>query len=185
MIGQKALVSFVQTAIAEYKISESDRVLQFASINFDVAVEETYPSLCTGATLILRTDEMLANLRTFFQACEDWQLTVLNLPTAYWHELAAELTVRDIPLPKSLRLVLIGGEKVLLESVRSWQKYVVKSAKDDHRLQLINVYGPTETTVSATLYRVPTIDINGEVPIGRPLPHLQTYILDSNLHQFP
>jgi amino acid adenylation domain-containing protein len=185
MISHQALSSFTQTAISEYQITSCDRLLQFASINFDVAVEEIYPALCKGATLILRTNEMLSDLRTFFQACEDLQLTVLNLPTAYWHELAAELSTKDIPLPASLRIVLIGGEKVLPELVRSWQEYVAKSGKCD-RLQLINAYGPTETTVSATLYRVPnTIDINEEVPIGRPLSHLQTYILDPHLQLVP
>jgi amino acid adenylation domain-containing protein len=185
MISHQALSIFTQTIISEYQITADDRLLQFASINFDVAVEEIYPSLCTGATLVIRNDEMLSDLQTFFQACEDWQLTVINLPTAYWHDLVAEMTVKDIPLPESLRLVLIGGEKVLPEPVRSWQKYVVKSGKSD-RLQLINAYGPTETTVSATLYRVPnTIDINGEVPIGRPLAHLQTYILDPHLQPVP
>ena len=185
MIGQKALVSFVQTAISEYGFSESDRVLQFASINFDAAVEEIFPSLCTGATLVLRTDKMLSDLRTFFQACEDLRLSVLDLPTAYWHQLAAELASTNESFPESLRLVIIGGEKVLLEPVRAWQKYVANSGKGD-RLQLINTYGPTETTVVATLYRIPITFSNiSEVPIGRPLAHLQTYILDSQLQPVP
>ena len=185
MIGQKALVSFVQTAISEYGFSESDRVLQFASINFDAAVEEIFPSLCTGATLVLRTDKMLSDLRTFFQACEDLRLSVLDLPTAYWHQLAAELASTNESFPESLRLVIIGGEKVLLEPVRDWQQYVTKSGKGD-RLQLINTYGPTETTVVATLYRIPNTFSNiSEVPIGRPLAHLQTYILDSQLQPVP
>jgi non-ribosomal peptide synthetase component F len=59
---------FTQTIISEYQITADDRLLQFASINFDVAVEEIYPSLCTGATLVIRNDDMLSDLRTFFQA---------------------------------------------------------------------------------------------------------------------
>jgi acyl-CoA synthetase (AMP-forming)/AMP-acid ligase II len=95
------------------------------------------------------------------------------------------MSIKDIPLPESLRLVLIGGEKVLSETVRAWQKYVNQLGKGDH-LQLINAYGPTETTVSATLYRIPnTVTINGEVPIGCPLAHLQTYILDPYLQPVP
>ena len=186
MISHEALISFTQTAVSEYKITPRDRVLQFASINFDAAVEEIYPSLYTGATLILRTDEMLGDLQTFFQACEDLQLTVLDLPTAYWHQLTAELGNTNVALPKSLRLVIIGGERVLPEPVRIWQEYVVKSGKSNY-LQLINTYGPTETTVSATLYRIPVSRSSTvkEVPIGRPLVHLQTYILDSHLQPVP
>ncbi|WP_375511201.1 amino acid adenylation domain-containing protein [uncultured Nostoc sp.] len=186
MITHQALSRFTQTALSEYEITPSDRVLQFASINFDVAVEEIYPCLCIGATLVLRTDEMLADLRTFFQACRDLQLTVLDLPTAYWHQLVANLAFTDVALPESLRLVIIGGEKVLPQPVRHWLQYVAKSGKSD-RLQLINAYGPTETTVSATLYRIPhsTFSTEGEVPIGRPLAHLQAYILDPHLQLVP
>ena len=176
-ITHSALSCFAQTAVAEYQIVASDRLLQFASINFDVAVEEIFPSLLAGSKLILRTDDMIGDLKTFCQSCQDLQLTVLNLPTAFWHGLVNELADDEVDLPESLRLVIIGGEKVLPEPVRTWQKYLINSGKGD--LQLINSYGPTETTVSATLYRIfADTPIIGEVPIGRPFPHLQAYILD-------
>ena len=179
MITHSALSNFAQTASTEYKIDKSDRVLQFASINFDVAVEEIYTCLLSGSTLVLRTDEMLTDMKTFCQTCQKWQITILNLPTAYWHQLMAEWESIEAYFPESVRLVIIGGEKVLSEPVKCWQEYVKRAGKSD-RLQLINSYGPTETTVSATLYRIPTDTdtITSEVPIGRPFGHLQTYILD-------
>ncbi|MCM0593872.1 MAG: amino acid adenylation domain-containing protein [Gloeotrichia echinulata DEX184] len=193
MITHQALSRFTQKAIAEYEITARDRILQFASINFDVAVEEIYPCLCTGATLILRTNEMIANLETFFSACVDLQLTVLNLPTAYWHQLVADMANADVALPGFLRLVIVGGEKLLSASVRYWQQYVDKLGKSDElrptfgdRLQLINAYGPTETTVSATLYRIPIhISTADEIPIGCPLAGVKAYILDANHQPVP
>ena len=151
MISHHALSRFAQTAQGEsgYGIVARDRALQFASINFDIAVEEIFTSLLAGSTLVLRTNEMLANTKTFFQACQELRLTVLNLPTAYWHSFVGELSNTEVSLPNSLRLVIVGGEKVLPEAVKSWQEYVAKSGKSD-RLTLINSYGPTETTVSAT-----------------------------------
>ena len=179
MITHLALSRFAQIIKAEYGIVASDRILQFASVNFDVAVEEIYTCLLAGSTLVLRTDEMLTNIQTFFQACQRLQLTVLNLPTAYWHQLVGELRDTQVNFPESVRLVIIGGEKVLPEPVKSWQEYIARTGKSD-RLQLINSYGPTETTVTATTYQIPasTSSIEGEVPIGRPLSHLQAYILD-------
>ena len=186
MISHQALTNFTQSAVTEYQITASDRMLQFASINFDASVEEIYPCLCKGATLVFRTDKMLTQVRTFFQICEDLSLTVLNLSTAYWHELTAEITSRDILSPESLRLVIVGGEKILPDLVKSWQENILKLGNST-RFQLINTYGPTETTVTATLYRVPvsTSFINGEIPIGRPLPHILTYILDQYQQPVP
>ena len=132
---------------------------------------------------MLRTNEMLADVKTFFQTCHELQLTILNFPTAYWHQLVGEIVNTQVDLAESIRLVIIGGEKVLPEPVRFWQEYINKSGKGSS-LQLINSYGPTETTVSATMYRIlEDAVIDGEVPIGRPFPHLQTYILDR--HQQP
>ena len=182
MITQRGLSSFIQSAVQVYNIENSDRILQFASINFDAAVEEIFPCLIQGATLILRTQEMLADCSTFFQACQQLQLTVLGLPTAYWHQLAGELKDSQINLPPSLRLVMIGGEAVMSEPVKHWHQHLAKMGTS-HSLLLVNSYGPTEVTVVATTYDITSLGWQGEVPIGRPLPHLQTYILDR--HQQP
>ena len=145
MISHHALSRFAQTAQGQsgYGILASDRALQFASINFDIAVEEIFTSLLAGSTLVLRTNEMLADTKTFFQVCQELRLTVMNLPTAYWHSFVGELSNTEVSLPDSLRLVIVGGEKVLPEAVKSWQEYVAKSGKSEH-LTLINSYGPTE-----------------------------------------
>ena len=69
----------------KYEIKPKDRVLQFASISFDVAVEEIFVTLVKGATLVLRSQEMLRSIPAFLQTCQSWELNVLNLPTAFWH----------------------------------------------------------------------------------------------------
>ncbi len=46
-----------------------------------------------------------------------------------------------------------------------------------------NVYGPTECTVDATCYHIETD--SKRVTIGRPLPNVQTYVLDKNLLPVP
>ncbi len=186
-IEHRSLVNFTQAAIFEYGLNDTDspaetlpeRILQFASISFDTAAEEIYPCLISGATLVLRTEEMLTSVATFLKTCQDWQLTVLDLPTAYWQQIVSELETTDVKLPESLRLVIIGGERVLPESVKIWQKSVGKFP------QLVNTYGPTEGTVVATTYKVTTSIIGNSVPIGRPITNTQIYILDHYLQPVP
>ncbi|BAY66482.1 amino acid adenylation domain-containing protein [Calothrix brevissima NIES-22] len=183
MIQHNSLVNFVQAAINEYGINsdtcggQNQRILQFASMSFDVAAEEIYPCLSCGATLVLRTEEMLTSVSTFVQKCHDWQLTVLDLPTAYWHLLTSEIASSNLKLPNSLRLVIIGGEPALPAQLQIWQKYIGEYP------QLINAYGPTETTVEATLYNLS--NCQQKILIGRPLQNVQTYILDTYLQPVP
>ncbi|MEL7330897.1 MAG: amino acid adenylation domain-containing protein, partial [Cyanobacteria bacterium J06560_2] len=173
MIEHRAAVHFTQAAIAEYQITAADCVLQFASISFDLAVEEIFTALLSGAKLQLRNEAMLGTAAQFVQSCQSWGLSVLNLPTAYWHQLVADMAATHFRLPKAVRLVLIGGERALPSRIKTWQQLV-----GDYP-HLINAYGPTETTVTATAFHIDSrTQIHQEVPIGRPLANTETYILD-------
>ncbi|MBO1051472.1 MAG: amino acid adenylation domain-containing protein [Dolichospermum sp. DET73] len=184
MIEHQSLVNFTQMAIAQYNISTGDRILQFSSISFDVAAEEIYPGLSCGATLVLRTEEMISSVSSFVQQSQDWQITVWDLPTAYWHLIVNELAMNPIALPESLRLVIIGGERVLPERVKMWLKDI------GHFPQLINCYGPTETTVAASICCLSSLSATQlertEIPIGKPMgDNIEIYILDQNLESVP
>jgi len=174
MIEHRSLVNFIQKAVHEYEITERDRVLQFASLSFDAAVEEIYTSLIAGATLVLCPAAMLDSMTTFLKICHKHQLTVLDLPTAYWHLLVEVLVEQPVlTFPPSVRCVIIGGERANPYYIEQWQRCVGASPV------LINTYGPTETTVVATTYRLPAKEsVTSELPIGKPLPHVETYILD-------
>ncbi|WP_392534069.1 amino acid adenylation domain-containing protein [Nostoc sp. C117] len=180
MIEHQSLTNFVMTAIHEYGINASDKMLQFASICFDASVEEIFPGLSVGATLVLRTELMLHSSDEFWRCCREWQLTVLDLPTAYWHQLVAELTPEDSRIPESLRMVIIGGEEAQLEKVNHWHSSIVHFS---HSPQLINSYGPTEATVITTLDRLTATGIS--VSIGRPISNVQVHILDRYLQPVP
>ncbi|MEH1869669.1 MAG: amino acid adenylation domain-containing protein [Nostoc sp.] len=184
MIEHQSLVNFTQIAIAQYKISASDTILQFTSMSFDVSAEEIYPCLSCGATVVLRTEEMVSSISSFVKQSQDWQITIWDLPTAYWHLIVNELVTSQITLPKSLRLVIIGGERVLAEKVKMWLKCVGNFP------ELINSYGPTEITVAATICTLSNLSYTQleaiEIPIGKPMgDNIQVYILDQNLQQVP
>jgi amino acid adenylation domain-containing protein/thioester reductase-like protein len=180
-IAHRALVNFAQAAVQEYEITSSDRILQFASLSFDASVEEIYPCLIAGGTLVLRSEEMGYSPSLLLEKSRDYGITVLDLPTAFWHLLTEELASNpDLQLPESIRSVIIGGEAVNPNKVATWNRLVGNTC------QLINTYGPTETTVVATTYKIPQqIDNLSTIPIGKPLPNLQTYILDKNLQPVP
>jgi amino acid adenylation domain-containing protein len=183
VVEHRSLVNYMHAASAAYSLEPADRVLQFAPLSFDASAEEIYPCLARGATLVLRTPSMVDSIQLFLKKCQEWELTVLGLPTAFWHELTRKLVADALSLPPSLRLVIIGGERALPELVAAWQKHVGPA------VQLMNTYGPTEATIVATMYRVPAsvkpADTLREVPIGRPIPNAQVYILDHHLNVIP
>ncbi|AFY95268.1 amino acid adenylation domain-containing protein [Chamaesiphon minutus] len=177
-IEHRSLVNYATAIAGEFAVSTVDKILQFASLNFDISVEEIFTCLVAGATLVLRTADTL-NIDTFFRHCQEWQITIASLPTAYWHELTLGLERNPLALPAELRLVLIGGERVAAARFNSWQQLV------GNKVRLINTYGPTETTVSALWSDLSDLASGAEIPIGKPLPNVRAYILDPDCQPVP
>jgi nonribosomal peptide synthetase MxcG len=172
VIEARALAHFIGAALAAYELRGSDRVLQFAPLTFDASVEELFVTLAAGATLVFRDQAMLDSMQAFLSACRRWEISVLDLPTAFFHELALALAQNDLSLPDGLRLVIIGGEAVLPQRLREWQRRA-------QGVRLLNTYGPSEATVVVTVAALDEVDPERGVPIGRPLAGVEARLLDA------
>ncbi|MEM9485369.1 MAG: amino acid adenylation domain-containing protein, partial [Cyanobacteria bacterium P01_F01_bin.116] len=182
LVTHQSLVNHNNAVTAEYSLSQSDRVLQFASLSFDVALEEIFPSWLSGATLVLHPQQLSLSFADFVEFIQTQRLTVLNLPAAFWHEWTLDLAQQQVCLPHCLRLVVVGSEQVQWSRVAIWKESV------GSRIKLCNAYGPTEATITTTIYQVDLSnpeDKTGCLPIGRPIANTEVYILDSSLHPVP
>jgi len=61
MLEHKGLTNLAFALQARYQLAADDRMLQFASLSFDMSVEEYVGALCSGAALILRDDHWLSD----------------------------------------------------------------------------------------------------------------------------
>jgi acyl-coenzyme A synthetase/AMP-(fatty) acid ligase len=178
-VPHRAISSFVRGARESYGLGPGDRVLQFASISFDTSAEEIWPALASGATLVLRPEEMAASIPHFVRELARLDVTVLDLPTAFWHEMVLGLEAENLELPRRLRLVLLGGEEALADRFALWQRRAGSSVR------LVNTYGPTETTIVATRRELSELAPGAMVPIGRPIPGARAHVLDRFLAPVP
>lgn len=174
LITRGALANFVAGAGDRYRLTPDDRVLQFAPLHFDASVEEIFLTLTTGATLVVRTAQMPQSMPHFIETCARQRISVLDLPTAFWHELTHALATGLTTLPDSVRMVIIGGEAALPERIIQWNNVTGGSVR------LLNTYGPTEATVVATTAELNGTGISDTVPIGVPLPGVRAAVLDQH-----
>ena len=191
VVPHKALANYVDHSRRAFAMVPDDRMLQFASISFDAAAEEIYPTLLSGATLVLRNEAMLASVEDFLAACEDWKVTIIDFPTAFWHVVVDGLADSSVSWPQAVRLIILGGERAKPEQLDEWYRRVRPSPR------VLNTYGPTESTIVATSCELlapgddettgdgeandgETLDEwLAEVPIGRPVSNAQVYVLDA------
>ncbi|HWM94191.1 MAG TPA: amino acid adenylation domain-containing protein [Thermoanaerobaculia bacterium] len=180
LVPHSSLVNYVRSAGEEGEVGAGDRVLQFASMSFDTSAEEIYPCLTRGATLVLRDDAMAGSPESFLREVDRLGITILDLPTAYWHELVAEMESQDLGWPSRVRLVILGGEQAQALRLDTWREQV------GERSRLLNTYGPTEATIVTTRR-----DLNGprdfpsQVPIGRPVPGAFAHVVSPDLEPLP
>jgi amino acid adenylation domain-containing protein len=159
-VPHAALAGHTLVCARVHGIEAGDRVLQFNSASFDPAIEQACSALISGATLVVRGPDLWEpeGLTARIAALE---LTVVDLPTAYWARWAA--AEHRAGAPPRLRRVIAGGEEMGAGSARQWRHSPLAG------VPLLNAYGPTEAVISATLHEV-GFDETGAVPIGRPLP---------------
>ena len=164
------LLSHIAAIRAAFALVPEERVLQFASLSFDVALEEIFPTLMSGAALVLRSNEMSQSASVCLERAEQAQVSVANLPTAFWHVLTDYITANKAAVPASLRLLVVGGELPASDSLKAWQ-----AAAPDVRW--LCGYGPTEATITCTLFEADNTQTYPDVPIGRPTAHARAYVL--------
>ncbi|MEV7969497.1 amino acid adenylation domain-containing protein [Sphaerisporangium sp. NPDC088356] len=167
VVEHAGLAERVRWMAADYGLGPGDRVVQFASLSFDTHAEEIYPALAAGATVVMLPDGG-ASLPDHLAASAG--VTVLDLPTAYWHRLVD--MIDEIRWPAALRLVILGGEQVHAGAVARWR------ARFGDRVRLVNTYGPTETTIIATAADLGD-DGGSRPPLGRPIAGTGVYVMDA------
>ncbi|WP_109509252.1 amino acid adenylation domain-containing protein [Nocardioides speluncae] len=165
-------VDAVVPALRElFAITPEDRVLQFASLSWDTCFEEILPTLTGGATLVFDAEAHTGSLPRFLRMVARQAITVLDLPTAFWHELVHHLAETREPLPNCLRLVVIGGEAANPARLAEWH------ALDTARIQLLNTYGATETALITHAAELTGLT-GADVPIGTALPHVREHLTE-------
>ncbi|MGD2147544.1 MAG: condensation domain-containing protein, partial [Anaerolineae bacterium] len=123
-ITHRGVVNYATAAREALGWGSGDRGLQFAPISSDLAADEIFTSLTSGATLVLRTEELLDSIPTFLKRCGEWGITVTILPTAFWHALTAQVAEENLAFPGGIRLVYFGGDRTLPERLAAWHACV-------------------------------------------------------------
>jgi amino acid adenylation domain-containing protein len=166
-VSRGALAAHLAVVRDAFGLTAGDRVLQFASLSFDVALEQVLTAVQAGATLFLRGEEVWSAQELDRQILDN-DLTVANLPTGFWQQWLHET---EGVAASSLRLMIAGGDAMSSGSVRRWLDLPVPP-------RLLNAYGPTEGVITASVFDVPPHDPEAAIPIGTALPGRRLYVLD-------
>ncbi|TFF49900.1 non-ribosomal peptide synthetase [Pseudomonas putida] len=178
-ITQGALSQHAQVSLGFFNLKPSDRILQFATFNFDGFVEQLYPALICGASVVVRGPELWGSER-FYRELISNDISVVDVTTAYWFMLAKDFAEHGPRDYGRLHQFHAGGEAMPPEGLLAWQ------AAGLSHVTLLNTYGPTEATVTVTAHDcAPYLGATAQalppvMPIGRVLAGRSIHVLDNS-----
>jgi len=169
LLEHRGIVNTALALVERFGITPRDRILQFASISFDVSISEVFSALLGGATLVIAGRDRIADPHRFAEYLAVQGVTVAALSPLYLNALAA----MDL---STLRVIATGGEPPIPED----------AARYGASKRFFNAYGPTEASAYTTLHEVGRETIpGGIIPIGKPIANARVRILDRGLAQVP
>jgi aspartate racemase len=186
MINHASLCSYVQSICVPLEIGNNDAYLHTASFGFSASVRQLLVPLTQGIKVVLASVEQRANPLELFKIIKQQDVTMVDFPPSYWRNSIDVLNRLDTVVKKNLldnqlRLILSSAEPLSSDIPNRWRQDI----KPD--TYLVNMYGQTETAGMVSFYPIPKLNtdrITG-IPIGKPLPNVQIYILDTNLQPVP
>jgi aspartate racemase len=150
------------------RLDAQTRFLQLAPLAFDASTLEIWGPLLNGGTVVIHPEDLPA-FAELGRTIATQGVTTAWLTASLFNQVIT--TTPEILRP--LRELLSGGEALSVP-------HVLRALAELPDTTLINGYGPTETTTFATTFTIPR-DFDPaarHVPIGRPLPITQVYVLN-------
>ena len=171
LVTHRNLVHSTNARIKYYNQSVG-RFLLLSSLAFDSSVAGIFWTLFQGGTLVLPKQKLEQDIEALANLISHQQIThTLCLPSLY----NLLLTYTNKTQLQSLQVVIVAGEG-------SGRSLAILHHEKLPDTSLYNEYGPTEATVWSSVYQVPASLESSTIPIGKPIPNTQIYLLN-NLQQ--
>ena len=177
-VEHRQLTNYLHGARMRLDLPADATYATVSTIAADLGNTVLFPPLCFGGTLHVISLDRASDPKLFAQYFRQHRIDCLKIVPSHLTALLAEGNARDV-LPKQ-RLIL-GGEAL------PWALFD-RIEKSGVGCTVFNHYGPTETTVGVLTNRVVSserLDGAPNVPLGRPIPNTQVYVLDARRQPVP
>ena len=164
MIEHRNVLAYIEAFQNEFNITESDVVLQQASYSFDTFIEEVFPALTCGASIVLSNKDDVRNINRLKKLIERNSVTVISCSPLLLNEL------NKLKPFITVRLFISGGDVLIYKNISNLVQYA----------DVYNTYGPTEATICACYFKCPKVELD-KIPIGKPILGYEVFIMDGDL----
>jgi len=176
MIQHSSLVNYL-SGFNDHSLGQSLQTLPTTTKpTFDASLKQLFAPFLRGDRVWIISDEVAQEPAKVCQALASRAGSSLNCVGSFWHAILSMINSSETLMPAmDMSSLLLGGESISRQLVERTFSLFPSAA-------VWNLYGPTEATANATIGRIVH---GGRVTLGRPLPNVEIFILDSYLHPVP
>ena len=167
MVEHDALSHYANTFKSFFGLTDADKVIQQSSVAFDTMVEEVFPALISGSTIVI-VKEGGKDIQSIKKLIVDEKITILSTTPMVLGFL--NNTLDDFG---NLRYIISGGDVLQFSQINNFYG----------KVKVVNTYGPTETTVCATYNLIESPETTSF--IGKPIAQKQMEILGKSGEKVP
>lgn len=177
-VEHRQLLNYVDGILKRLDLPADATFATVSTLAADLGNTAIYPSLCTGGCLHVVSQERASDPDALAEYFGRYSIDCLKIVPSHLLALLNRSDAKEI-LPR--KQLVLGGESSSWDLIKELQSLAAGCV-------ILNHYGPTETTVGVLTYRLEKAQADSRsqtVPIGRPIPNVQIYLLDSHLRPVP
>jgi acyl-CoA synthetase (AMP-forming)/AMP-acid ligase II len=164
-----AVDRFTSWAATRFSIARGTTVLNYAPLSFDLCLLDIWATLSAGGTVVLVDSGRATDGRYLAELVRSQRIDVIQSVPMLYRLLADAHGEQPFP---DVKHVIITGDKMQ-------SRLLGKLPELFPRARIYNLYGCTETNDSF-MHEVTDVDSGHDLPIGRPLPGVDTLVVDSD-----
>lgn len=142
--------------------------MQQFTYSFDAFVEEVYPALSSGATIVVADKNKVLNINKLVEYININKVTLISCTPLLLNE------INKINRTPSVKTYISGGDVLKKE-------YFTNLIKD---ASVYNTYGPTEATVCSCYYKCTEFE-SDKIPIGKSILNCKNYVVSKDNQLLP
>ena len=175
-IEHQQLINYLHGILERLNLPAAASFATVSTFAADLGNTVVFAALCTGGCLHILSQEKASDAQAIANYFQQYPIDCLKIVPSH---LNALLTAASTPSILPRQCLILGGEASTWDLIQTIKKLAPNC-------QIFNHYGPTETTVGVLTYPVEFSHPQAKtVPLGKPLPNTQVFVLDEQLQPVP
>lgn len=178
MIEDRQVNNCISWMQKEFRLQQTDKIIQRTNSTFDPSVWEFLWPLYVGGQVEILTAEQAKDAQFLIDLLRGpHSYTVLYCPASMIEGMTYLLTHQPEQAKLKLKYLFIGAEAISRKTIHTFYHYFEG--------KIVNTYGPTECTINNTYAYLNREEQEAVVPIGRPVGNNKIYIVSDSMQVVP